>query len=298
VRSPQAVVWAHLRALAWAATLLAVASTSGAETLSLETYWPHRSTANWTHDRIVIEWMPAKSVQSATVRFTLGDPASVDNGYTVQPLTVDITGKAPELPALARQLAVARPEAARRALESAASAAGGSSGLVLYDAGLLRIAAEEIAAYLDAPARRSWLYLDAEITPGHTFRLQLVPDVADSVYLNGTVQGTADVSTPAGGFAAALHVRYAVDYGWANVTDSTGQVVGRSHALTRGEMFFAPGTGPVLARETFVPHWQVTGDPPPPPVDSTFAELRLIAFDVGPTSSAGTTWSALKQRYR
>jgi hypothetical protein len=250
---------------------------------------------------VQIQWARGKSSQTATVRFTFGDPAPLGGTIVVQPLTAEVTGEATEPPALYRQLAIARPSLAARVAavaRSTGTARAGSSGLVVYDAGLVRVAPEEIAAYLTGPARRSWQYLDADITPGHTFRLQLIPGLADSIFLDGSILSVTDVSTPAGSFAAALRVRYDLDYGWTDVTDSTGAIVGRSRALTRGEIFFAPGVGPVLARETFLPRWQTAGNPSRALVDSTFAELRLVTYDVGPSPIEPSTWNAIKQHYR
>jgi hypothetical protein len=276
-------------------------ATAGAQAPGLEALWPHRAGNTWTHDRVVIDWAPGKSSQAATVRFTFGDPQPLGGTVVVQPLTVDVSGTTNAMPALYRQLAMARPQLAARVAAAARNRAGtgaGTSELVIYDAGLVRVAADEIAAYVDPPLHRSWLYLEADLTPGHTFRLQLLPDVADSLFLNGTVLGAADVSTPAGSFAGALCVRYDVDYGWNDLTDSLGQIIGQARSLTRGEIFYAPGIGPVLARETFIPRLQVTGNLPPAVFDSTFAELRLTSCAVAPTRLQPATWTQLKQCYR
>ncbi len=264
-----------------------------------ENYWPHRLGATWDLDRVTVEWAKPGGGQSTTVRFTCGGPQTLDNGVQVQPLSVQVTGEVAAVPALHEQLRLARPRLdARGALAAPAVPAGASSGLVIYDEGLLRVAPTEAAYYLDAPARRTWLFLDSDLAPGHAFRMQLVPTLADSVFLDGTVVGLVDLSTPEGSFAASLLVRYFVDYGWADFPDSTGTVVGRVRGATHGEIFFAPGVGPVLARETFVPRWQWAGDLPPATLDSTFAELRLVRYDPGISAVSATSWSAIKQRYR
>jgi hypothetical protein len=67
-------------------------------------------------------------------------------------------------------------------------------------------------------------------------------------------------------------------------------------AVTRGEMFYVPGVGPVLARETFVPAAQTRGDPPAALFDSTFTELQLLRH--AQTEVQGASWSAVKQRFR
>jgi hypothetical protein len=83
-----------------------------------------------------------------------------------------------------------------------------------------------------------------------------------------------------------------------DVTGTGGNIVGRTRASTRGEMFYATGVGPVLARETFVPQAETTGAPPPPPFDSTFAELRLQAWALHPTAVEPVAWSDAKRLFR
>lgn len=268
------------------------------ETQELEELWPHAPGARWSYDRIEILWGAATKSAATTVLFTLGDSTTVGGSITVQSLVVDVAGTALETgPAFWRQLAIARPDLGAPVVAWRSTGAA-SSGLVIHDAVLLRVAPDEIAAYRDTPAMRAWLYAEPDLTPGHAWRLQLIPDVADSVFLDASVIGSTDVTTPAGSFAATLRVRYDVDYGWLDATDSLGAVVGRTRARTRGEMFYAPGVGPVLARETFVPVVESEGNPPPPPVDSTFAELRLVSHAPGPTAVAGRSWTEMKSRYR
>lgn len=262
----------------------------------LETLWPHPTPARWTYERVSIEWNPGTRPRDvATVRFELGAPTPVPGGTIVQPLAVT-TSATPSKTAFARQLAIARPQLAPRL--STWPARDTSSGLVLHDAAALRVAGDEIAAYRTDLGIRAWLYLVADPVPGRTFDLQLVPDLADSVYLHGRVMASADVSTPAGSFAGAVRVHYEVDYGWTPAVDANGQPVGRTRALTTGEVLYAAGVGPVLARETFVPHRWTEGTPPPPGLDSTFAELRLLSYAVAPTAVESASWSRVKSLFR
>lgn len=255
--------------------------------------WPHAVGNSWTYDRVHVEWVSqADKRRTESVRFELGAAQFVPGGVEVQPLTVVAANALG--PALEAQFAVARPDLARR---HAVSSRGSGSGVVIHDAGLVRFASLEIAAYA-ADGTRRWLYLEADRSAGQRFSMPLTSDPADSVVLYGTVVGTADVSTPAGSFDAALRVRYTVDYGWVDVVDPQGQRLGRVRSVTRGEMFYAPDVGPVLARETFVAQGSTQGSPPPPPTDSTFTELRLQSYDVHPTALEPVDWSVVKQRYR
>jgi hypothetical protein len=279
------------------AFLVAIATPAIAQTPDLSGYWPHGAGSSWTYDRVEILWGVAHKASFDAVRFDLGEARTIGAGIEVQPLDVTAPMRAQaEAPAFWRQLAWARPELAGKL--AGVRPQGASSGVVIHDAVSLRITADEIAAYRESPLLRSWLYLDADTSPGHRFHIQLVPDLADSVYLDGEVIGRADLSTPAGDFVASLRVGYTVDYGWSDAVNDSGVVVGRTRSRTRGEMYWAPDVGPVLARETFVPFLETTGAPPPLGVDSTFAELRLQSWALVPTAIQPATWSTIKQRYR
>jgi hypothetical protein len=231
------------------------------------------------------------------VRFDIGEPRTIAAGIDVQP--VEITsppGLFGAMGAFWRQLQWAHPEVAARG--RGLQQGGSSSGVGVLDASLLRVADDEVAGYRDAPVLRSWLYLEPDTSPGHTFRLQLVPDLADSVWLDAVVRGPADISTPAGDFPGSLRVGYVIDYGWTDAVNDSGVVLGRYRSRTHGEVFWAPGVGPVLGRETFVARADTLGPLPPADVDSAFAELRLQSWALVPTAVQPASWSAVKRRYR
>lgn len=253
---------------------------------SLTVLWPHAEGASWNYERIAATWNDgAPQFTTGAILFELGAPETQANGDTLQSLAVQGASRDP---AFWSQLRIARPDV-DVPMPSAAT-----SGVALHDAARLRFATNEIAAY-EANGVRAWMYLETDAQPGRTFRLQLVSSLADSVFLSGTVVGTTGVSTPAGSFANAVRVRYVVDFGWGVIPGQPGDAV---RALTRGEMFFAPGVGPVLARETFVPAAGTRGTPPAAPFDSTFAELQLVSHSPTPTLVHGASWSAVKQRFR
>jgi hypothetical protein len=270
---------------------------------SLESYWPHTDGSTWVYGRVEILWpafAAAPRRADTQVTFQLQGSRDLPGGVRVQSLLVDAAGGSlysDAAPACVRQLALARPDLAARLGASRRTPTSASSGLVIHDAALIRIAADELAAYREESGSRGWLYLPATPVAGRTFQLQLIPDIADSVFLYGTVVGTSDISTPGASFSGSLRVRYVVDYGWGDITDENGVRLGRARARTRGDMFYAPEVGPVLARETFIPYWQSTGNLPPVP-DSSFAELRLLSHHVAPTGTESLTWSAFKQRFR
>jgi hypothetical protein len=191
-------------------------------------------------------------------------------------------------PALRVQLRMARPEVSVPELVTR------TSGVAVLDASRLRITEYEIAAYdVDQFVNRSWTYLDG--SGGPTFQLPLLAALADSVRLTGTIAGVTGVSTPAGSFMDAVLVRYVVDFGWGAVPGRPGDAV---RGRTRGEIYFAPDVGPVLAREVFIPIAARRGAPPAAPFDSTFTELQLLQRTATSTQVEATTWSRIKQRFR
>lgn len=253
---------------------------------SLTNLWPHAEGASWSYERIAAIWNDGSpQLTTGAILFELGAAEIQMNGDTLQSLAVQ--GASGD-PAFWSQLRVARPDV-DVPMQSAAT-----SGVALHDAARLRFATNEIAAYATTGAR-AWVYFDTDAQAGRTFRLQLVPSLADSVSLSGTVVGTTGVSTPAGSFADAVRMRYVVDFGWGAIPGQPGDAV---RAVTRGEIFFAPGVGPVLARETFVPAAATRGTPPPAAFDSTFTELQLVTYALTPTQVRETSWSAIKQRFR
>jgi hypothetical protein len=291
-----------------AGTLCFLAALVFASPATLPEYWPHGPGSSWTYERVSVQWGGISKSAYDAVRFDVGDPIVLGSGVSVQPLVVQSAQSGGEhgdrasihsvtsRPELLRQLAMAR--GGRRDLVHDLGRDPGSSGVTIHDATLLRVVEAEIAGYRNDTEARAWLYLDPDTSAGHGFDLQLVPDLADSVFLHAHIVGPADVSTPASSFSAALRVRYDIDYGWEDVVDSLGNPLGRARALTHGEMFWVPQVGPVLARETFVPQAAVQGNPPPVGIDSLFTELRLQSWSLPGTAVTPAAWSAVKRLYR
>jgi hypothetical protein len=244
--------------------------------------WPHLRGSGYTYHRIAATWRNgAPAFAADRLRFSFSAPVE-EPGDTLHVWMPDRIGE----PALRVQLRTARPDVAVSTLFTA------TSGVAVLDAARLRIAADEIAAY-DESRSRSWTYLDG--SGGPTFQLPLLAALADSVRLTGTITGVTGVSTPAGSFMDAVLVRYVVDFGWGAIPGRPGDAV---RGRTRGEIYFAPDVGPVLAREIFIPIAERRGAPPAAAFDSTFTELQLLQRTATSTTAEATTWSRIKQRFR
>jgi len=150
----------------------------------------------------------------------------------------------------------------------------------------------------------TWTYLTDDLRLGATFTHQLVPELADNVFLHGTVEVIdATVETLAGTYEPAVRMGYVIDFGWGEVVDvnNPGEVVGRVRGETRGHVHFVPGVGPVEMLENFVPYLEIDCTPNTCPQEwidllgATFTRTLSLASVV---SVEAFTWSEVKSLYR
>jgi len=157
----------------------------------------------------------------------------------------------------------------------------------------------EIAAWrCDLANTRSWQWLDSNLTLGHQFTLQLIPDLASDVFLHGTVAAIEPITVPAGTFNGCVRVDYVIDYGLSQCTDAIGNVVGTSRSETIGSIHYAPGIGPVRSTEAFVPNAEVTGSCDLGTPVGQPASTATMEMDTAPTPAQRTTWGRVKAVYR
>jgi hypothetical protein len=105
----------------------------------------------------------------------------------------------------------------------------------------------------------TWTYLTDDLQVGSSFTQQLIPEIADDVFLHGRVESIdATVTTVSGTLSHAVRIEYRVDYGWAEPPPDTGVPAGaRYHSETRGSVDYVPGIGPVALLEDFIPYVEV-----------------------------------------
>ncbi len=106
-----------------------------------------------------------------------------------------------------------------------------------------------IGRYGDLSADLAWLYLEADLDVGHEFTLQLVPELAEDVFLHGRVHGRVTVENEVGTYPGALEVIYQIDYGGSEVTDINGEVQGYARLFDLARIVYAAGVGPVESEE-------------------------------------------------
>jgi len=172
--------------------------------------------------------------------------------------------KVTETPGFIRALVRARPDLREKILtrwpdatrlQSAPSSSGAAEvymPLFLFGY-VFEKTREYIGSYGDLNLDLSWKYLEANLQPGSEFSMQLVPDLADNVFLHVRVLREVTAETALGRLPRAIQVLYLVDYGVNEETDGYGNPTGFSRAFGYGAITYAPRVGPVASYErTFV----------------------------------------------
>jgi hypothetical protein len=108
---------------------------------------------------------------------------------------------------------------------------------------------EYIGSYGDLNLDLSWKYLEANLQPGSEFSMQLIPDLADNVFLHVRVLREVTAVTALGNIPRSIEVLYMVDYGVSEATDQFGNPIGYSGAFGYGAITYAPRVGPVASYE-------------------------------------------------
>jgi hypothetical protein len=108
---------------------------------------------------------------------------------------------------------------------------------------------EYIGSYGDLNTELAWKYLEADLVPGHTFHMQLVPDLAQDVFLHARVLREGPSFSSVGSVRNGIDVLYVVDFGVSAITDLDGNVLGYSRMYSFGTITYAPFIGPIASYE-------------------------------------------------
>lgn len=292
---------------------------------SMSELWPNDDGRSWQYEQVYHDWYLGEGVENQ-VRLYFDGTEVVPGGIEVQSLKIEVipgslgaaTPGAAKLAApdeassmddpFLRNLWRARPDlraAITEKLKGESADPGrtpaGYYQILLHEAAY-RESSDDIAGYRrDLESTKSWLWLVEELTIGTTFEIQLIPDIADDVWLYGTLAAWEDVQVPAGLFPGCLRVDYRIDYGVGICTDETGQELGGFTSETRGFIHYGPGVGPVDQNEEFIPFMEILWGECPGwegyvGVAVSSGTLRLAA--VQPTPIRQTTWGHLRATFR
>jgi len=135
---------------------------------------------------------------------------------------------------------------------------------------------EYIGAYGNLNRQLSWLFLEADLTAGHAFTFQLVPDLADNVFLHAQIVSNGeDFRTGFGTFAKTVRCAYLVDYGASGLLTPEGGELGYFGTHDSGIVVYAPMVGPIYDYEV---HLAFNGLPEEEAY--AFLEQKLIGSNV------------------
>jgi len=179
-------------------------------------------------------------------------PAAVQVG----PAAVRV-GTAAMPPGFLRTLSVARPDLARKLaakwgtlIRTASTDAAASIDPPNFLFGYAwEKTSEYIGSYGDLNTQLAWRYLVANLRPGSSFVMQLIPDLADDVFLHARVLTGNSSRTEFGTFRNAVRVLYLIDFGVSTLTDVDGNSLGYFRVYSYGTVDYVPGVGPVASYE-------------------------------------------------
>lgn len=211
----------------------------------------------------------------------------------------------PALPGLLAAVWRARVDL-RPAIEARYSSSGKRTywqPLFLHD-GYFMKTADRIEMWQDGWTHSTWTYLDGAPQIGTTFVHQLVPELADDIYLHGMLTSiSATVETVSGTYHDAVKMDYVIDLGISELTDESGTVLSMVHSEIRGHVFYVPEIGPVEMLQEMVPYvWVDCGDIPCSEEMMIWVgqvmEVTTLSLSRAPVANTDMNWSDIKAMYR
>jgi hypothetical protein len=308
--SPRSTEEVAMRTPPWfaAALVLFVLPSPGSSQPTLASLWPNPDGMRWDY-RITASNSPDSSgnftsdamLQLSGTAQTAGGTAQVLlAGHGLAPLPAAAGGRDP----LLRSIWRARPD-----LRPAIEARYGKPTddriwwpLLLHDGYFMKTAVS-LQMWQPDWNHATWTYLHNDLRVGATFTHQLIPELADNVFLHGTVEAVdASVATLVGTFEHAVRMRYVIDYGWADRVDESGRWIGRFRGETRGHVHFVPDLGPVEMLEDFLPYVEVDcgmNDCPPEWTAHLGESVQTLTLSLTrtPVSVVQASWSRVKALY-
>ena len=111
--------------------------------------------------------------------------------------------------------------------------------------GAWEITEDHIGLYGDIDRLLAWKFLERDLSVGHEFKHQLVPSLADDVFLHCKILQRRIAGTATGIFDNALVCLYAIDYGIAVVHTLNPLDDDYYRIFDYGTVTYVPGIGPV-----------------------------------------------------
>ena len=245
------------------------------------------------------EPLPGAASESVTGTFRLAFDGEITtgSGVTVQHLAETLLPETERsraavtsghaLPGWLRTLAAARPDlrdriARRYDLDVSALAAAKDLNLfepIFLSGYAWQQTADGIFGYGDLSTEPSWIYLTDDLQEGASFSLQLVPGLADDVYLYGRVVFRGQKVVAGQVFLNVMQCFYVLDMGVGSLTDENGHHLGSVRMYMVGLVTYVPGLGPVRSHDR---RYVMTGGI----VDQT--ETALVVYELKAGLSGST----------
>jgi hypothetical protein len=122
-------------------------------------------------------------------------------------------------------------------------------GPMLIHGGAWKKTLSWIGTYGDLDQLPAWKFLSSDLRAGAEFTHQLVPALADDVFLRCRIQSRVNERTAIGTFRKSLDCWYIVDYGVLEVTDMNNNTFGYARVYDCGRVIYSPTVGPVYSFE-------------------------------------------------
>lgn len=280
---------------------------------NMDSYWPNQDGLSWQYQQHADAFDDLDPPIDNQIRIFFDGNTVAPTAIAAQLLVEEfVTGRAPTTGLAAsipdpfmRALWQARPDLRERIMQAVEgspcpkTSSFASSALLLGGDFAFVKSSDDIAAWrCNLADTRAWIWLVSNLSIGNTFTLQLVPDLADDVFLEGTIAQVEDVTVPAGTFADCLRVDYRVDYGATECMDNEGNITGSYHSETRGWVHYAPQVGPVDSYEEFVWFTRDVGNCAPSGNIDEVTSVVSLRLDAGPVPARPSTWGRIKAAYR
>lgn len=271
--------------------------------------WPNDDGMRWEYDMHVVDLM--QDIDMALDAFLALEGTTMTPGGEAQNLIAvqqtsfpGLTSSQPVLPPILQAVWRGRPD-----LRAAIEARYGGKDIVepwypsFLHGGYLMKTTADIQMWQDEWSHPTWTYLEAPVTNGHSFVHQLLPEIAEDIFLHGTVADTdAEINTPADTFTGAVRMDYLIDLGISTITDEQGNLIGTMHGEFTGHVHYVPDLGPVELLEEHTPIvWADCPDGCPPEV-ADFIGVVTMTVTMGlksyPVGVQHDSWGAVKSTYR
>ncbi|MCB1182780.1 hypothetical protein KDM41_05055 [bacterium] len=258
---PLVSAWPHEDGRTWSYDFISLSRVDTNATLvgPGETILPPMS---WLHDRLE---EPFVAGDGDTLRgrygLTFDGEMTTDSGVTTQYLHEEMLveerpGPADDVDPLLVLLARTRPDLRDRlpaaALAAAKSTADGFariSGPLLLHGYAFAWEDSGYYGYGDISTHHSWVFMERDLEVGTEFSLQLVPELADDIFLYGRVWSRGPVSGLGETRCDAVEVMYVIDLGEQFAVDENAALEGVFRGYVYGVNVFVPGVGPVYSQE-------------------------------------------------